>query len=501
MCSFNLGNDSTFCQNPSTLNLTINGPSGYDSYLWSPGGATTQNLPITSNGTYACTATIYSGDLVVNGNFSLGNTAFTSNYVLGFGGTWGPVSSPATFSVTTSPNIAHSNFLSFGDHTTGTGNMLVCNGSSVANDIVWSQTINVSSNTNYNFSAWVSSLESVITAGTEAQLQFSINGVLIGPVHNAPLTGGVWSNFFVIWNSGINTTAVITIVDQNITGSGNDFALDDIFFQQICVFTDSIIITAVPFPMVDAGLPQSIACNAVSVVLSGTSSALGSTYSWSGSGIISGSTTANPTVGGGGTYSLTVTEPIAGCTSTDVVLITLDVMPTAQFSATPNSGTNPLVVVYTNTSLNATASAWFFGDGNTALNNNSPSNTFLSSGNYTTMLIVSASGVGCIDTTYFSIEVHGAVSLVIPNIFTPNGDGVNDVFKVNAEGIIYFNCKIFDRWGLNIYEINDVAQAWHGKTNGSALVADGCYYYTIEATDINNNQLHEKGSITLIRSN
>ena len=153
-CPFSLGNDKSFCL---PFNYTINGPLGYNSYTWTPGGANTQNLTTSVAGSYTCTALKIGNDLVINGNFSSGNIGFTTNYIPGNGGAYGLLTDPGTAAVNNNPSAVHNNFQSFGDHTTGSGNMLICNGSTTANDIVWSQTINLNPNTNYLFSAWVAS--------------------------------------------------------------------------------------------------------------------------------------------------------------------------------------------------------------------------------------------------------------------------------------------------------------------------------------------------------
>ena len=134
-CSFSIGNDTTFCATNSTsLNYTINGPSGFNMYSWNTGEAT-QNIVIDTNGTYSCTAFILTGDIVQNGNFNEGDSLFSTNYIHDGGGTWGELSDPGTYAVTTDPHLVHSNFHSFGDHTTGDGNMLVCNGNTIADTV------------------------------------------------------------------------------------------------------------------------------------------------------------------------------------------------------------------------------------------------------------------------------------------------------------------------------------------------------------------------------
>ncbi len=350
-CSFSLGADKYFCQGQS-ISTGINGPAAYTSYSWNT-GSTSQNITATAAGMYICTATLLSGDLVVNGKFSSGNTGFTTNYTLGTGGAFGLLTNPGTYAVTTSPNLVHSNFFSFGDHTSGTGNMMVCNGSAVANDIVWKQTIVVTPNTNYNFSAWVASLENLSSISETAQLQFSINGTLIGAVYNAPLTGGQWSSFFVNWNSGVSTSAVITIVDQNIANSGkNDFAIDDIFFQQICVAKDTLEVKTAPLPTVSITNPATLNCTTTSLNLNGSSGTAGIAYSWTGPGGFT-SSIQNPLVTTPGTYSLTVTEPVHLCSNATTVVVSQNITPPAGVTAN-NTGT--LTCSITSVDLNGASS-------------------------------------------------------------------------------------------------------------------------------------------------
>jgi hypothetical protein len=103
--------------------------------------------------------------------------------------------------------------------------------------VVWQQSITVVPHTDYDFSTWVATV--LNTDPNPAQLQFSINGVLIGPVFNANTTGNIWEQFHAVWNSGNATTALISIVNQNTIDEGNDFALDDIAFNEYCISKDS----------------------------------------------------------------------------------------------------------------------------------------------------------------------------------------------------------------------------------------------------------------------
>lgn len=406
-CSFSLGSDLTLC---APFTYTLNGPGGFDTYTWTPGGSTGQNLVVSAPGTYTCSATLINGGLVSNGDFSAGNTGFTSNYVLGTGGTWGPLSNPGTYSVTNNPNSAHTNFYSFGDHTTGTGNMLVCNGSAVANDVAWSQTITVTPNTFYNFSAWVASTENT-AAGSEAQLQFSINGSLIGPVYSAPLTGGVWSNFFVNWNSGSNTSAIIKIVDQNTSGGANDFALDDINFERVCTFSDIITINSGSTATVS--VPSNITvCPTNSVAASTfTSSTAGVTYTWTNTntsiGLAAGGTGNTPTftaVNNGSspvTSVISVTPSVGSCIGTPKSY-TITVNPTPTLSV--NSPTTCSGVATSLTASGASSYTWNTGPTTSSISVSPASQTV-----YT----VTGNTGGCLSTATATVFINPSLVVTI----------------------------------------------------------------------------------------
>ena len=184
--------------------------------------------------------------LVYNGNFNLGNTGFVSGYNNCQASNC--LYPEGYYAIGKNANFYHGNFAGF-DHTNGAGNYMIVNGTGVLNTIVWQQTITVKPGTNYNFSAWVR----CVNPANPAALQFSINGLAVGAIFNAPLNG--WQQFFVTWNSAFGTSAVITILNQNTTLNGNDFGLDDISFIEIC-----------PTPQPNLGNDQSL-CGRASILL------------------------------------------------------------------------------------------------------------------------------------------------------------------------------------------------------------------------------------------
>jgi gliding motility-associated-like protein len=89
--------------------------------------------------------------------------------------------------------------------------------------------------------------------------------------------------------------------------------------------------------------------------------------------------------------------------------------------------------------------------------------------------------------------------LAIPNVFSPNGDGINDVFLITSEGSIDFHLRIYDRWGVLMFETRDPANAWNGDTKNGMSASDGTYYYLLLVTNPANQEETYKGFLTLFR--
>ena len=96
---------------------------------------------------------------------------------------------------------------------------------------------------------------------------------------------------------------------------------------------------------------------------------------------------------------------------------------------------------------------------------------------------------------------HESTSKHTPNIFTPNGDGENDEFKINALTEACFDTyevAIFNRWGNKIYESSDILFEWNGKKRNGQDAKDGTYYYGMKVA-FGSDELKRKGYVTLIR--
>ncbi len=294
LCNVDLGPNLDLCPGEThTFNLPFAG-----TYLWDD-GSVNPDRTVNTPGTYFVSSTTLGINLIVNGDFELGNTNFNTDYAVGAGGVWGLLSNPGDYVITTSPNLAHNNFNFCEDHTPGLGqNQMVVNGADIPGTNVWCQTVNVTPNTNYQFSTWATN---AIDDPNAAILQFNINGNNTGAVFTTSPFECDWQEFFTVWNSGTNTTATICIENQNATGAGNDFCIDDISFQSVCVAHDTVLVTAgvCVLPIILGN--DTVVCAGQNVVLDAQTPGF-TTYSWQPGG----QTTPQITVNQSGSYIVTI---------------------------------------------------------------------------------------------------------------------------------------------------------------------------------------------------
>ena len=165
----------------------------------------------------------HAANLLTNGDFSAQNTGFTTGYGYVASGTSTQVGS---FGIRTSSVDFNSAYTPFGDHTTGTGYMMLLDGST-SPALGWSETVAVNPNQTYYFTGWLASSD----ASNPGSIRLSINNAQQGADIDLPATPGQWESFTIVWNSSTNTSAVLAISDDNLTSFGNDFALDDLSFS------------------------------------------------------------------------------------------------------------------------------------------------------------------------------------------------------------------------------------------------------------------------------
>ncbi|MDO9375067.1 MAG: PKD domain-containing protein [Ferruginibacter sp.] len=308
--------DTTICFNSTKQLRSV----GALQYCWSPSTYLSDpkaSSPTTSTPediTYFLTAEIPGVNLITNGNFTSGNTAFTSQYSFAANNT-----TEGEYFVGANPQTWNASLSACTDHTTGNGNMILVNGAPGADVNVWTQTVAVTPNTNYAFSTWIQAL----FPPNPAELSFSINGGNLGTLITAALPTCTWKQFYTTWNSGNNTTATIAIVNKNTLVQGNDFALDDIEFSAVLIKRDSVKIT-VEKPTVKASADTST-CSGQPVQISASGAG---TYSWSPAAGLNNSSSPNPiaTLTASTQYVVSGTS-INGCTAKDTVNVSLKPSP------------------------------------------------------------------------------------------------------------------------------------------------------------------------------
>jgi len=209
-----------------------------------------------------------------------------------------------------------------------------------------------------------------------------------------------------------------------------------------------------------------------------------------------------------GTYSvnLMVVSPngCAGFTQTNSMIL-INPSPGAGFTHTPKiSYTTPVINFY-DQSVGANSWEWNFGDPNSGIfnfsNNTDPYHIYQEKGEYTVQQIV-RNEYGCIDTARAIAKLDNGPSFFTPDAFTPNGDGLNDVFI--PQGTKFdestFELYIYDRWGRIVFETKDYYDFWDGThiKTGEELNSD-VFNYIIYYVDAFDEKKMQKGSITLIR--
>ena len=159
----------------------------------------------------------------------------------------------------------------------------------------------------------------------------------------------------------------------------------------------------------------------------------------------------------------------------------------------------PAELVFTNTSRGAfTVSEWAMG-GLARLYDENPVYQFQRPGTFSVALTVTNEATGCASTdSSVSITVSEA-ALEFPNAFTPNGDGVNDIFLPAFRSLKSYELTIYNKWGRRVFSSSDPAEGWDGRENGRDAAA-GTYYFVAKAAGYERGvTFRRKGSVTLIR--
>lgn len=233
----------------------------------------------------------------------------------------------------------------------------------------------------------------------------------------------------------------------------------------------------------------------------------GGTYAWydvatGGIPIFTGDSYHTPVLYTNTTYYVEV-KSVDGCISASRTPVTVKIDAVkAEFTASPMAGEAPLTVDFTNLSTGAVSYHWDLGNKKEATTKNT-STTYYNTNDqesisYDVELIVTSSR-GCKDTARLTIKADPFSELIIPNIFTPNGDGLNDLYTLKSSGLKFLKVEVYSRWGLKLYDWNSIHGGWDGRTSSGMEAPSGVYFYIIIAQGVSGKEYLFKGELTLLR--
>lgn len=201
-------------------------------------------------------------------------------------------------------------------------------------------------------------------------------------------------------------------------------------------------------------------------------------------------------------YTVTVTDA-NNCTNSDSIKVIVVAAPSAQLTANPTTGTAPLPVDFANNSTgNYNHAVWDFGNNqtNTTLDS-TVAQTYTQPGEYTVVLTINNDF--CQDTASIIIIVKDKplepLKYVIPNVFTPNGDGANDDYHFSLENAEYVKAYIYNRWGTFVALYDDINGGWDGKHHTGENASEAVYYVVYEIKGLDGTFVQGSTFVHLFR--
>ncbi len=261
-----------------------------------------------------------------------------------------------------------------------------------------------------------------------------------------------------------------------------------------CSATTSVKINTIPYPNASAGKDTSI-CLGGSAILSSSG---GSAYSWTPIKFLDNPNIPNPVAVNPSTgiidYIVSVTD-VLGCPkpSFDTMRVTVE-------EVVANAGPRDTAVVEGQPlQLNATGGSIYEWTPATWLNNPNKSNPISNPKNDIEYIVKVSNSSGCVDTDTISVKYYKVLpDLYMPNAFSPNGDGINDIIRPIALGVKSIEIfNIYNRWGQLVFSTSQLGKGWNGFFKGNKQET-GTYVWYAKGTDYTNRRIEKKGTLILI---
>jgi gliding motility-associated-like protein len=306
------------------------------------------------------------------------------------------------------------------------------------------------------------------------------------------------SGVFLPSATSLNATYQLGLNDQQLqsvqlilTTTGNQF----------CAAASDTTLLSFVNPL-SAAFTVTNACAGSPAVFTDTSTTTGSPiigWNWTfGNGTTGSGPVASATFPTMGQYVVTLTVFAQnGCSSTTTDVVDVLSAPVAGFSVSGDPFTGGQLE-FTDASYGASTWQYDLGDGNGAIIAE-PTHQYNEEGQYIIVQTVT-NAAGCIDrdSLLIAITVNDILPPKLPNAFSPNGDGMNDVFFVRGGPFGTIDLKVYNGWGELIFQTTDPSFGWDGTHDGKHAIA-GVYVYTVIATTV-DGLLHDRsGNVTLVR--
>jgi gliding motility-associated-like protein len=456
-----------------TASVVITGSSGPYTYLWNT-GATTDSLTNLSSGVYTVTVTDINGcSLTANSTIqpyipitlTPGSTIASCNtnngtasvIATGGSGLYTYLWTPGGY---TTPSISNL--------TPGVYTVTVTDAN--ATTCTMSSTITVSQ------------YPAVFISASADTTVCSLQAVSI----NTSVTGGT-PTFNYLWSNGSITSSV------NINPSSTTSYTVTVTDSSGCTAVSTSTVNIVQYPVISL-TGNSTICSGSSIQLSATG---GNSFSWAPSTGLSNIAISNPVAAPNANTNYIVTASNGNCSSVDSVFITVNPSPAAVITADSTSGAPPLTVQFNADTTGVSSYNWNFGDGATSISQN-PSHIYTNTGTYIVVLTTLNSS-GCLSSDTITVDVEISSSLIIYNVFAPDGSNIqNNNWHFEEHGINSISVDVYNRWGRKVYSWSGVNGKWNGLTSDGKKAPSGTYFYIVKA-HAPDKDYNLRGSVELIR--